>query len=139
AKATLEAINAIRNATAIILGPSNPITSVGPMLALPEIKNALIKSKAKVIAVSPLDSGKAFSGPAARLLKELGYEASSLGIAELYKEFLDVFVISSNDSKLRDSIQDLGIKVISTNISLKTKIEQINLAKIILEEAGIAF
>lgn len=139
AKATQEAISAIKNATAILLGPSNPITSVGPMLALPEIKNALIKSKAKVIAVSPLDSGKAFSGPAVRLLKELGYEASSLGIANLYKDFLDVMVISSNDSKLGESIEDLGIKVICTNISLKKKIEQINLAKIILKEAGIAF
>ncbi len=139
AKATQEAISAIKNATAILLGPSNPITSVGPMLALPEIKNALIKSKAKVIAVSPLDSGKAFSGPAVRLLKELGYEASSLGIANLYKDFLDVMVISSNDSKLGESIEDLGIKVICANISLKTKIEQINLAKIILKEAGIAF
>jgi LPPG:FO 2-phospho-L-lactate transferase len=139
AKATKEAINAIKNANVIILGPSNPITSVGPMLALSEIKNALIKSKAKVIAVSPLDSGKAFSGPAVRLLKELGYEASSLGIANLYKDFLDVLVISSNDSKLSESIQDLGIKVICSNISLKTKTEQINLAKIILKEVGIIF
>jgi len=139
AKATQEAISAIKNATAILLGPSNPITSVGPMLALPEIKNALIKSKAKVIAVSPLDSGKAFSGPAVRLLKELGYEASSLGIANLYKDFLNVMVISSNDSKLGESIQDLGIKVICSNISLKTKTEQINLAKIILKEVGIIF
>lgn len=137
AKATKEAIRAIKNANAIILGPSNPITSVGPMLALPEIKNALIKSKAKVIAVSPLDSGKAFSGPAARLLKELGYEATSLGIAKLYKEFLDVFVISTNDSELRESIQDLGIKAICSNISLKTKTEQINLARAILTEIGI--
>ena len=109
------------------------------MLALPEIKNALIKSKAKVIAVSPLDSGKAFSGPAVRLLKELGYEASSLGIANMYKDFLDVMVISSNDSELGESIQNLGIKVICTNISLKSKTEQINLAKIILKEVGIIF
>ena len=136
AKATKEAISAIKNATAIILGPSNPITSIGPMLALPEIKNALIKSEAKVIAISPLDSGKAFSGPAVRLLKELGYETSSLGIAKLYKEFLDVLVISSNDSELRESIQDLGIKVICSNISLKTKTEQINLARVILSEIG---
>ncbi|MCK5158425.1 MAG: YvcK family protein, partial [Candidatus Heimdallarchaeota archaeon] len=137
AKATKEAINAIKNANVIILGPSNPITSVGPMLALLEIKNALNKSKAKVIAVSPLDSGKAFSGPAVRLLKELGYEATSLGIAKLYKEFLDVFVISTNDSELRESIQDLGIKAICSNISLKTKTEQINLARAILTEIGI--
>lgn len=137
AKATKEVIKAIKNANAIILGPSNPITSVGPLLALPEIKNALIKAKAKVIAVSPLDSGKAFSGPAVRLLRELGYEASSLGIAKLYKEFLDVLVISSNDSELRESIQNLGIKVICSNISLKTKTEQINLARVILTEIGI--
>ncbi len=139
AKAAEEAINAIKNASAIILGPSNPITSVGPMLALPEIKNALIKSKAKVIAVSPLDSGKAFSGPADRLLKELGYEASSLGIAKLYKEFLDIIVISPKDSELRKSIEDFGIKVICSNVSLKTKTEQINLAKVILTEIGITF
>ncbi|NHJ32508.1 MAG: 2-phospho-L-lactate transferase [Asgard group archaeon] len=139
AKPNQEAINAIMKTKAIIIGPSNPITSIGPMLAIPKFRKALIESKAKVIAVSPLESGRAFSGPAARLLKELGYEVSSLGIANLYKDFLDVLVISSNDSELSERIQNLGIKVICTNISLRTKTERINLAKIILSEIGFNF
>ncbi|MBK5114178.1 MAG: 2-phospho-L-lactate transferase [Candidatus Heimdallarchaeota archaeon] len=139
AKANQEAIEAIRNSQVIILGPSNPITSIGPMLSLQELRKALSESKAKVIAISPLDSGKAFSGPAARLLKDLGYEASSLGIAKLYKDFLDIIVISTNDAKLIDDIQNLGLQVVCTDISLKTKVDQINLAKVILKETGINF
>jgi LPPG:FO 2-phospho-L-lactate transferase len=139
AKANREAIEAIRNSQVIILGPSNPITSIGPMLSLQELRKALSDSKAKVIAISPLDSGKAFSGPAAQLLKDLGFEASSLGIAKLYKDFLDIMVISTNDTKLIDDIQNLGIQVVCTDISLKTKVDQINLARVILKETGISF
>ncbi len=136
AKANRKAIQGIINSKAVILGPSNPITSIGPMLALPEIKEALSESKGKIIAVSPLETGKAFSGPAARLLKELGHEASPLGIAKIYKDFLDVMIISNSDFPLSKCIQDLGVEVICTNISLKTKSERMNLAKIILKEVG---
>ena len=139
ATANKSVIQAIIDSQVVIIGPSNPITSIGPMLALPELRKALVESQAKIIAVSPLKIGKAFSGPAARLLEELDFEASAIGIAKMYKDFLDVLIISESDSILTKNIQDLGVKVICTNISLKTKNEQMNLAKIILEEAEFSF
>ncbi|NHJ06250.1 MAG: 2-phospho-L-lactate transferase [Candidatus Heimdallarchaeota archaeon] len=127
-------IESILNADAIIIGPSNPITSILPILSIRNIKDALLKTKAKIIAISPLEEGKAFSGPAAKLLAELGYEASSFGIANLYKEFLDVIIISENDRNLIKRIENLGIKIICTNISLKNNLNRKKLSEIILKE-----
>ncbi|HUU78685.1 MAG TPA: 2-phospho-L-lactate transferase [candidate division Zixibacteria bacterium] len=127
-------IESILNADAIIIGPSNPITSILPILSVRNIKDALLKTKAKIIAISPLEEGKAFSGPAAKLLAELGYEASSFGIANLYKEFLNVIIISENDRNLIKRIENLGIKIICTNISLKNNYNRKKLSEIILKE-----
>lgn len=127
-------VESILNADAIIIGPSNPITSINPILSIRKIKDALLKTKTKIIAISPLEEGKAFSGPAAKLLSELGFEASSFGIANLYKEFLDVMIIGENDKNLTKRIENLGIKVISTNISLKNNSDRTRLAEIILKE-----
>ncbi|MBA7713738.1 Phosphoenolpyruvate transferase [subsurface metagenome] len=134
AAAVEEAVNAISNADTIIIGPSNPITSIGPILSIRELKTALCNTEAKIIAVSPLSSGKAFSGPAARLMNELNIESTSLGIAKLYREFLDTAIICNNDKELQDEINKLGIETICTNISLKTENEREELTKIILKE-----
>ncbi len=132
AKPSSEVISAINNSQAIIIGPSNPITSISPMLAMRQLKKALRRTDAKIIAISPLSNGKAFSGPAAQLMKELKIEPTSLGIASLYKEFLDIIIISKSDNKLKQSIEELGIEVIEANISLNTESERKDLAKIIL-------
>lgn len=133
ASTTQEVISAIINAKLIIIGPSNPITSIGPILSINEIREALVNTSAKKIAISPLSSGKAFSGPAARLLAQLGLQASSVGIAELYRDFLDYFVICESDKKDEDIIRGLGIEPICMNISLKTDKERIEMAQKIFE------
>ncbi|MHA1308298.1 MAG: 2-phospho-L-lactate transferase [Candidatus Heimdallarchaeota archaeon] len=125
---------AIHSPKTIIIGPSNPITSIGPMLAIKELRNELIKTDKKIIAISPLDQNRAFSGPAAKLLEQLGYEASSYGIAKAYQDFLDVMIISENDTNNAERITGLGIKVIQTNISMKNQIERKKLAKVVLKE-----
>ncbi|MBN1329353.1 MAG: 2-phospho-L-lactate transferase [Candidatus Heimdallarchaeota archaeon] len=132
-----EILKAIKNSSAIIIGPSNPITSIGPMLAMKQFKEALKKTEAKIIAVSPLSNGKAFSGPAARLMKDLKIEPSSLGVAKLYEEFLDTMIICKSDTKLRSQIEKLGISVIETNISLNTDEERKALSKTILKTLEI--
>jgi len=131
-----ELVESLHSSKAIIIGPSNPITSIGPMLAIKELRAELIKSKTKVIAISPLEQNKAFSGPAAKLLVQLGHEASSYGIAKIYQDFLDVMIISDSDSGNVGKITKLGIKVIQTNISMKNQIERKRLAEVVLKEVN---
>ena len=126
--------DALHSSKAIIIGPSNPITSIGPMLAIKQLREELVKTKIKVIAISPIEQNKAFSGPAARLLEQLGFEASSYGIAKIYQDFLDVMVISNADSELVEKITKLGIKVIQANISMKNQLERKRLAEVVYKE-----
>ncbi|NHJ48325.1 MAG: 2-phospho-L-lactate transferase [Asgard group archaeon] len=134
AKPVLEVEEVIENSKTIIIGPSNPVTSINPMLSIFKFKTALTKTKGKVIAVSPIEGDQAFSGPAARLMKGLKMEPNALGIATLYRKFLNTFFISEADEKLAKKIEKLGIKVICTNISLKTHEERVNLAYQIMQE-----
>ena len=135
AKASEEALKAILSSSLVIIGPSNPLTSIGPMLALKRFKKALCKTSAKIIAISPIYSGKTFSGPAANLMKDLNMEASPLGIAKLYKDFLNTIIIANEDESLKKPIEDLGIEVICGDISLNTQQEKEALAKLILKNA----
>jgi len=134
AKTTNEVIDAIKHSQAIVLGPSNPITSIAPILAIKDIREALCQTEVPIIAISPLSKGKAFSGPAAQLLNELGIKSNTLGIAELYKDFLNTMIVCNTDKKLIPDIEALGIKVICTNISMATTSEREQLAKIVLDE-----
>ncbi len=133
-KATItpELRKTITNTSTIIIGPSNPITSIGPMLAIKELKDAMIKTRAIIIAVSPFKGETAFSGPAAKLMTKLKHEANAYGVAKMYKDFLDIIVISEEDKKLIPKIAKLGIRAICANISLKTPQERKDLAEKIL-------
>ena len=88
---------ALRDADAVVIAPSNPFLSIGPMLAVPGIRRALTTRSGPVVAVSPLVGGRAVSGPLARLLRRFGYPASSRGIARCYRPFLDALVIDRSD------------------------------------------
>ncbi|NHK32673.1 MAG: 2-phospho-L-lactate transferase [Asgard group archaeon] len=134
AKINVEVKEELLNSSAIIIGPSNPITSIGPMLAVKQLNETLCATKAKVIAVSPIAGDQAFSGPVIRLMKELNKIPNAFGIAEIYRKFLDTIFISESDENLTNKIEKIGINVICTNISLKTTEERIHLAKRILQE-----
>ena len=86
-------IDAITKADAIIVAPSNPLVSIGPVLAVPGVREALVATKAKIAAVSPIIGGRALKGPADRMLVTLGHESSAVGVAKLYASFLDVLVL----------------------------------------------
>jgi LPPG:FO 2-phospho-L-lactate transferase len=88
---------AIRDARAVLISPSNPFLSIGPMLAIPGIRAALHARRGPIVAVSPLVGGRAVSGPLARLLRRFGHPPSSLGIARCYRPFLDALVIDRSD------------------------------------------
>ncbi|TFG25861.1 MAG: 2-phospho-L-lactate transferase [Promethearchaeota archaeon] len=102
-------ITEIENAEKIIICPSNPIVSIGTILQVKGIKEALKQSKEKGYAISPIIEGKTVKGPADKLLEFLGYEVSSKAVAELYKEILTHLVIDERDFFLKSKIEDLGL------------------------------
>ncbi|WP_295612061.1 2-phospho-L-lactate transferase [uncultured Methanobrevibacter sp.] len=124
-------IDTIKNSDAVIIGPSNPVTSIMPILSLKGVKEAL--KSTHVVAVSPIIGNDSVSGPASKFMKALGIEVSSLGVAELYKDFLDVMVIDEKDENLKDSICEIINKVIITNTIMNSSDVKINLTKKILE------
>ena len=124
-------IDAIRNSDAVILGPSNPITSILPILSLEGVREAL--KEAFVIAVSPIIGNDSVSGPASKFMKALDIEVSSIGVANLYKDFLDVIVIDQKDECLQKDLSEIINKVIITNTIMNSSDAKIKLAEKILD------
>jgi len=110
ARPTAATLAAIRGADLVVIGPSNPIVSIGPILALQEVREAVAGSSRK-LAVSPIVAGRALKGPADRMLASLGHEPTTLGVARLYAGVVDRFVIDEQDAELRPAIEDLGMAV----------------------------
>ena len=108
-------IEAIEKSEKIIVAPSNPIVSIGPLLSISEIRNSLINRKKDVVAISPIIDGNALKGPADRLMRELGHEASVLGVAKFYREWISTLVIDEADLNHKDAINALGLECIVTN------------------------
>ena len=125
-------VEAIGSAAGIILCPSNPVTSVGPILAVPGVRNALMQVTAPVVGVSPMIGESAISGPAHRLMAAQGLEPSALGAAKNYADFLDQFVIDSEDEALTSKLETLGIGVVATSIRMKSLADKQGLARQVL-------
>jgi LPPG:FO 2-phospho-L-lactate transferase len=111
-------IEAISKASGVILCPSNPITSIGPVLAVPGIRGALKESPAPVVGVSPIIGDAAVSGPAHRLMAAHGWEASAYGAAKGYADLLDGFFIAQEDETHQSRIEALGIEPVITSIRM---------------------
>ena len=124
-------VDAIRNSKAVIIGPSNPITSILPILSLEGVREAL--KDTYVIAVSPIIGSDAVSGPASKFMKALGIEVSSVGVADLYKDFLDNIVIDDKDSNLEPQLKQIINKVTITNTIMNSLGVKKNLAQIIID------
>jgi LPPG:FO 2-phospho-L-lactate transferase len=125
-------VEAIGSAAGIILCPSNPVTSIGPILAVPGIRAALNQVTATVVGVSPMIGESAISGPAHRLMAAQGLEPSALGAARSYADFLDRFVIDSEDEALTSKLETLGIGVVATSIRMKSLADKQGLARQVL-------
>jgi LPPG:FO 2-phospho-L-lactate transferase len=124
---------AVRSADLIILPPSNPIVSIGPILALPGVRNALREASAPIVAISPLVAGKPIKGPADRLLGGLGIEVSAVGVAGLYQDFLDTFVIDEQDALQRTRLEQQGFTVITTDTIMSDMGKSTALARTVVE------
>ena len=103
-----EVVKALKKDDNILIGPSNPITSIGPIIALPEMRE-LLKNK-RVVAVSSIIGNAPVSGPAGKLMQACGLEVSSMGVAEYYQDFLDVFVFDERDRADEFAFERLGCR-----------------------------
>ena len=130
-------LNALEKADAIIIAPSNPIVSIGTILAVPNIRKQIKNAKAKKIAVSPIVGGKTIKGPADTMLRDLQYEPSALGIAKYYQDFLDVMVIDEQDEKQKKEIEKLGITVVVTNTMMTDIQTKKNLAQTVITNISL--
>ena len=128
-------IDAIRGAEAVILAPSNPVSSIAPIMAVPGIREALRESRARIAAVSPIVAGAAVSGPAGILMQAQGFPVSIAGVAEFYHDFLDLLVVDSKDRKMAAELQKSGVRVHATQTLMRTKEDRIALAKAVLQLA----
>lgn len=121
-------LEAIAEAEQILIAPSNPIVSVGTILAVPGIGEALQSIAAPISAVSPIVGGAAIKGPAAPLMRASGYEVSALGVAHCYQGLVDSLVIDHADAALADAIRALGMRVVITNTIMRGPVEKRALA-----------
>ena len=126
-------VEAIGAADAVLVCPSNPVTSVGPILAVPGIVEALHGTRAPVFAISPIVGGRAVSGPAGRLMAARGLPVSALGIAQGYAPWLDILIIDDEDAALAPSIEAAGARPIVASTLMTGRVEEMRLARRILE------
>jgi len=129
-----EVIESITSSKYIIIAPGNPFTSIKPILDIPEIKDSLRKTSAKKIIVSPIIENRSFSGPAGKIMKELGLETNIYNLSRYYKKYIDAIVIDISDIKHKKRIENsLGIKVFSTDIRMKNSKDEKRIAKFVLK------
>ena len=132
-----DAISAIHDSELVIIAPGNPLTSIGPMLAMKGIKKELSKNKRKVVAVSPIIGGKAVSGPAGKYMEAAGIEVSAYGVAKWYAEVCSKLVIDTRDRMQTKKIESLNLSVYDTKIKMTNKKDEDALASFLLKQIRI--
>ena len=128
-----EVLAAISGAEAIIICPSNPVVSVGPILGLPGRREALASSPAPQVAVSPIVGGRALKGPADKMLRSLGHEVSATGVAAMYEDLMDGMVVDKIDERERAGIEAMGMHVLVTDAVMREARDRARLALETLE------
>jgi len=129
-----DAVNAIHDSNLIVMAPGNPLTSIGPMLAIKGIRKELTKKKTKVVAISPIIGNSAISGPTGKYLEAAGIEVSALGVAKMYADVCSNIIIDTKDRALTKKIESLNINVHETKIRMTTKQSEDALAASILKQ-----
>jgi LPPG:FO 2-phospho-L-lactate transferase len=128
---TAEVIAAFGAAEAVVVAPSNPLVSVGPILDVPGMRDLLARTRARgipVAAVSPIVGGKAIKGPADRMLAALGHDSSALGVARLYADLIDVFVLDTQDADASPAVEALGLRPIVADTIMTDDTSRIRVA-----------
>ena len=123
---------ALRDAKAVILAPSNPIVSIGPILAVPGLRDALAHSRATRVAISPIIAGEVVKGPAAKMLQTLGHEVSAVGVARIYQGLVDLMVIDEQDAALAPAVEAIGMRCLVTDTIMSSDEKKAALARTIV-------
>ena len=129
-----DAMNAIHDSNLIVIAPGNPLTSIGPMLAIKGIRKELAKKKNKVVAISPIIGNSAITGPTGKYLEAAGIEVSALGVAKMYADVCSNIIIDTKDRMLTKKIESLNINVHETKIRMTNKQSEDALAASILKQ-----
>ena len=125
-------IDAIVNADVVLLAPSNPITSIGPILAVPGVREALHKTRGRIAAVSPIVAGEAVAGPAGILMASQGLPVSVAGVAQAYHDFLDMLIVDVRDTEAADELRKSGLRVQVAKTVMRTMEDKAELASAVL-------
>jgi LPPG:FO 2-phospho-L-lactate transferase len=126
-------LETIRSASAIVFCPSNPIISIGPILAVPGIREAVRRRKCPAIAISPIVGGRALKGPAADMMRGMGIEPSALGVARLYRRLIDIFILDRSDKPLAPAVEKLGMRAVVTDTIMTDTPKKKALARTVLK------
>jgi LPPG:FO 2-phospho-L-lactate transferase len=129
-----DAMNAIHDSNLIVIAPGNPLTSIGPMLAIKGIRKELAKKKNKVVAISPIIGNSAISGPTGKYMEAAGIEVSALGVAKMYADVCSNIIIDTKDRMLTKKIESLNINVHESKIKMTTKQSEDALAASIIKQ-----
>jgi len=131
-------IEAIEGCDALVFAPSNPFVSIDPLFAVPGVRNAVRRTKARRIAVSPIVGGAAIKGPAADMMRALGHEVSALGVARLYAGLIDCFVVDNVDAASAPAVQALGMDAVARDTMMTGDDGRARVAAALLEVLGRA-
>jgi LPPG:FO 2-phospho-L-lactate transferase len=132
ARPTDAVLGALDAADLVVLCPSNPVVSIGPILAVPGMREALKASRAPKVAVSPIVGGRALKGPADRMLDSLGHEVSAAGVARMYEGLVEGTVIDGVDEDERHEIEALGMRALATDAIMSDAPDRARLAREVL-------
>ena len=125
-------LEAIRDADRILICPSNPLISIGPIVAVPQVRDELRAHKQKVLAICPIVGGKSLKGPSDKMLAQLGHDPTAFGVAKLYADFTATFVIDPADKSQASAISALAMKVVILPTVMKTLAQKRKLARSLL-------
>ena len=129
-------MDAIEGAEVIVVCPSNPVVSIGPLLAVPGVREALVRRRERVVAVSPIIAGAALKGPADRLMAELGTESSVVGVARLYAPWVRTLVVDNADADRAADVEAEGVRCVVTDTVMGTPERAAALARVVIDVGG---
>ncbi|RLT37657.1 MAG: 2-phospho-L-lactate transferase [Chloroflexi bacterium] len=136
AKPAPAVVDAIVNCDLLCIAPSNPIVSISPLLAIPDVRAAVKESRARRVAISPIVGGEAIKGPAAAMLKALGHEVSAFGVARLYAGLIDTFVLDAVDARLTHDVSALGMDAVAVDTMMRGDEGRERVARNVVRAAG---
>lgn len=131
-------LDAIETADVLIVCPSNPLVSIGTILSVPGVRPALVARERPVVAISPIVGGGTIKGPADRMMRAFGIEVSPVGVAEHYRDFLDVLVLDRQDATEARRVERLGIRAVAAQTIMRDGDAKRELARVTVEAANTA-